>query len=71
VTFSELEDLWGCAVSLDFYFFPVEKVAAHLLQAGFEIGKVIEREPYAPEVERQSRGAYVFARNPMSAKKKL
>jgi hypothetical protein len=29
--------------------------------AGFEIDEVIERDPYAPEVEYQSRRAYIFA----------
>ncbi len=32
--------------------------------AGFAIEEVIEREPYAPEVEYQSRRAYIFARKP-------
>jgi hypothetical protein len=37
----------------------------HLKAAGFEIEEVIEREPY-PEVEHQSRRAYIFARKPKS-----
>jgi len=32
-----------------------------LITAGFEIEEVVEREPY-PEVEYQSRRAYIFAR---------
>lgn len=60
-----VEDLWGCAVSLDFYFFGVKQVTADLRATGFEIDEVIERGPYAPEVEYQSRRAYVFARTPM------
>ena len=35
----------------------------HLTQAGFELEEVIERDPY-PEVEVQTRRAYVFARKP-------
>jgi SAM-dependent methyltransferase len=61
-----VEDLWGCAVSLDFYFFGVEQVSAALRAAGFEIEEVIEREPYAPEIEYQSRRAYIFARKPLA-----
>lgn len=59
-----VEDLWGCAVSLDFYFFRTEDVEGYLRSAGFEIDEVIEREPYAPEVEYPSRRAYIFARKP-------
>lgn len=60
-----VEDLWGCAVSLDFYFFSVKHVTDELLATGFEIDEVVERGPYAPEVEYQSRRAYIFARRPM------
>ncbi len=60
-----VSDLWGCAVSLDFYFLGVERVTADLLAAGVEIDEIIEREPYAPEVEYQSRRAYIFARKAM------
>ncbi len=59
-----VEDLWGCAVSLDFYFFRTEEAEGYLRRAGFEIDEVIEREPYAPEVEYPSRRAYIFARKP-------
>jgi SAM-dependent methyltransferase len=61
-----VQDLWGCTVSLDFYFFGVEQVNTALRAAGFEIKEVIEREPYAPEVEYQSRRAYIFARKPLA-----
>jgi len=63
-----VEDLWGCAVSLDFYFFRVEQVTGDLRSVGFEIEDVIEREPYPPEVEYQSRRAYIFARRPSTTK---
>jgi ubiquinone/menaquinone biosynthesis C-methylase UbiE len=59
---SHVDDLWGCAVCLDFYFFRTGDVAAYLRSAGFEIEEIVEREPYAPEVEYQSRRAYIFAR---------
>ena len=61
-----VDDLWGCPVSLDFYFFRTEQVATHLSSAGFEIDEIVEREPYAPEVEYQSRRAYIFARKAVS-----
>jgi SAM-dependent methyltransferase len=57
-------DLWGCAVCLDFYFFPSADVAGYLRAAGFEIDEIVEREPYASDIEYQSRRAYIFARKP-------
>jgi SAM-dependent methyltransferase len=59
---SHVEDLWGCAVCLDFYFLHTGDVAGYLGAAGFAIEEIVEREPYAPEVEYQSRRAYIFAR---------
>jgi SAM-dependent methyltransferase len=64
-----VDDLWGCAVSLDFYFFRAEQVTSDLGAAGFEVEEVIERGPYAPEVEYQSRRAYIFARKPFEKTK--
>ena len=58
---AHVDDLWGCPVNLDFYFFPTQQVKSFLEAAGFKIEEVIEREPYSPEVEYQSRRAYVFA----------
>jgi ubiquinone/menaquinone biosynthesis C-methylase UbiE len=58
---SHVEDLWGCAVRLDFYFFRTEDVAGYLRAARFEVDEIVEREPYAPDVEFQSRRAYIFA----------
>ena len=57
-------DLWGCKVSLDFYFRRTEEVIAQLRSTGFDLSQVIEREPYAPEVEYQSRRAYILAQRP-------
>ncbi len=59
-----VEDLWSCPVSLDFYFRQTEDILGDLRSAGFEVDQVVEREPYAPEVEYQSRRAYVLARRP-------
>ena len=57
------DEWWGKEVSLDFHFFETEEMKGHLRAAGFELEEVIERDPY-PEVEYQSRRAYIFARNP-------
>jgi ubiquinone/menaquinone biosynthesis C-methylase UbiE len=47
---SQVEDLWASGAALEFYFFRVDTVAAYMRSAGFEIGKIIEREPYAPKL---------------------
>jgi SAM-dependent methyltransferase len=56
-----LEEWWGHAVSVDFHFFEPEEITDHLRAAGYERIEVIQRGPYAPEIEHQSRRAYVFA----------
>lgn len=58
------DELWGKKISMDFFLLPVAEISRHLEGAGFTVEEVIEREPYAPEVEYQSRRAYVFARKP-------
>jgi SAM-dependent methyltransferase len=61
---SQVEDLWDSGAALEFHFFRLERVTGYLREAGFEIEEIIEREPYAPEVEYQSRRAYIFAQKP-------
>jgi SAM-dependent methyltransferase len=55
-----LDDWWGHPVSVDFHFFRPGEIATHLCAAGFAIEEIIERDPY-PEIEHQSRRAYIFA----------
>lgn len=60
-------ELWGHPISIDFHLYETGAIACHLQAAGFAIDEVLEREPYAPSIEYQSRRAYVFARkNPES-----
>lgn len=56
------DEWWGEEVSLYFHFFETEEMKDHLKAAGFELEEVIERDPYPPDVEYQSRRAYIFAR---------
>jgi SAM-dependent methyltransferase len=56
------EALWGQPVSMEFFFFQPEAIRRLLGEAGFVIEETVERGPYAPEVEYQSRRAYIFAR---------
>jgi SAM-dependent methyltransferase len=58
-----LDEWWGHKVSVDFFFFQSEEIAACLRAAGFDVDEVIERDPY-PGVEHPSRRSYIFARRP-------
>ena len=57
------DEWWGEKVSVDFIFFEREEVKTYLRDAGFILEEAIERDPY-PEVEFESRRAYIFARRP-------
>jgi SAM-dependent methyltransferase len=61
------ENLWGHQVSLDLVLFGRKEIERHLSDAGFGIEDSLERDPYAPEVEYQSRRAYILARKPAIA----
>jgi SAM-dependent methyltransferase len=58
------KELWGRPISMDFFLFQPSAIREFLELAGFGIEGIIEREPYMPEVEYQSRRAYIFARKP-------
>jgi ubiquinone/menaquinone biosynthesis C-methylase UbiE len=58
------EELWGQKVAMEFYHFDRALIERLLSEARFRIDDVVERGPYAPEVEYQSRRAYIFARKP-------
>ena len=60
-------ELWGQPIAMDFFFFQTSAIQLELEKAGLAIEEIIEREPYAPEVEHQSRRAYIFARRPSAA----
>ena len=58
------ENCWGHKVSLDLVLFRRKEVELYLTEAGFAIEDSLERDPYPPEVEYQSRRAYILARKP-------
>ncbi len=62
-----LDEWWGEPVSLDFHFFTREEMEAALRAAGFAVEDGLERDPY-PDVEHQSRRAYIFARKPVEGR---
>jgi len=55
-------ELWGQPISMDFFLFQPSAIRLDLEAAGFEVEEIIERGPYPPDVEHQSRRAYIFAR---------
>ena len=57
-------ELWGRPIDMGFYLFDPAAIRTALEAAGFMVSDVLERGPYAPEVEYQSRRAYIFARTP-------
>jgi SAM-dependent methyltransferase len=57
------DELWGQKISMDFLFFQPSEIKLDLQTAGFAIEEIVERDPY-PDVEYQSRRAYIFARKP-------
>lgn len=63
---SQVEDMWDYGTALEFTFFRVSTVSDRMRSVGFEIEEIVQREPYAPEVEYQSRRAYIFAQKPIS-----
>lgn len=58
-----LDEWFDKRVNLDFFFFETDEMKDYLEAAGFEIEEAIEREPI-PEVEVQTRHAYIFVRKP-------
>ena len=58
------DELWGRPISMDFFLLQPSAIRQYLRAAGLVVEEIVEREPYAPEVEYQSRRAYIFARKP-------
>ena len=62
-----LDEFLDKEVDIDFMFFRTAFITDCLKDSGFERIEAVERDPY-PEVEYQSRRAYVFARKPIERK---
>jgi len=58
-----IDEFLGKEIDIDFVFFTPDFISGCLKKSGFENIEIIEREPY-PEVEYESRRAYVFAGKP-------
>jgi ubiquinone/menaquinone biosynthesis C-methylase UbiE len=61
---SHHEEMLGHAVSLDVALFTTAEMSGYLRETGFKIEQALERDPYAPEVEYQSRRGYIVASKP-------
>ncbi|HWE84530.1 MAG TPA: class I SAM-dependent methyltransferase [Terracidiphilus sp.] len=59
-----VKELWGRPITMDFYTLDRAAILGELEAACFVIEECLERGPYPPPVEHQSRRAYVFARKP-------
>jgi ubiquinone/menaquinone biosynthesis C-methylase UbiE len=62
-----VEEFLGKKIDINFMFFTTDFIYSCLKKSGFENIEIIEREPY-PDVEYQSRRAYVFAIKPVVRK---
>lgn len=58
------EEMLGQRVSLNIALFTTEEMSGYLQGAGFRVDEVMERDPYAPDVEYQSRRGYILASRP-------
>ena len=56
------DELWGYAVNFDATLFTLAEVVQQAEKAGLAVERAVERDPYAPEVEYQSRRGYMLAR---------
>ena len=58
-----IDEFLGKKIDIDFMFFTADFISSCLRDSGFDRIEIIEREPY-PELEYESRRAYVFAVKP-------
>jgi SAM-dependent methyltransferase len=64
-----LPELWGRPISMKWLLFPTLQIRSSLEAAQFAVKEVIERTPYGPEVEAQTKRAYIFARKALQQQK--
>jgi SAM-dependent methyltransferase len=61
---SHHEELFGRPVSLDIAMFTADEMCGYLQAADLAVEQVLERDPYSPDVEYQSRRGYILASRP-------
>jgi SAM-dependent methyltransferase len=57
-----LNEWFGKPAHLDFHFYRTAEMRERMAAAGLTVEEAVERDPYPPEVEHQTRRAYIFAR---------
>lgn len=57
-----VKELFGRPITMDFYMLDRGVIEGELRDAGLEMVEALERGPYPPPIEHQSRRAYLFAR---------
>jgi hypothetical protein len=63
---THLDELFGKLVNMDAAFFSTAEVCERLQAVGFQVEEALERDPYAPEIEYQSRRSYILAVRPQN-----
>jgi SAM-dependent methyltransferase len=58
------DQLWGYPVDFDAVLFTSKEMSGYLRTSGFEILQSLERDPYAEDIEYQSRRGYILSANP-------
>lgn len=58
------DELFGRPVKLDVAYFTTVEMSGYLQAAGFRVEESLERDPYAPEIEYQSRRGYILTSRP-------
>jgi SAM-dependent methyltransferase len=58
------KELWGRPITMEFFTLDRATIEDEIRTAGLEVVEVLERDPYPPPIEHQSRRAYLFARKP-------
>jgi SAM-dependent methyltransferase len=58
------QEIFGIAISIQFYLFRPQFVAEELAKSGFRVERIFERDPYPAGIEYPTRRAYLFAKKP-------
>lgn len=60
------DEMWGCPICMDFFYFQPAEVRNYMEAAGLVIEEVSEREPYAPEGAPKPEGIHLGEETMMS-----
>ncbi len=63
---SHHEEMLGRPVSLDIALFSTDEMCGYVKASDFTLEQVLERDPYSPDVEYQSRRGYILTSRPLT-----